>query len=54
MLRGTLAGLGDLVEAQTVRGPALLVIGEVTAAANALPLPLPRTAPTSVPERLAV
>lgn len=32
VLRGTLAGLGRLVEEQAVRGPALLVIGEVTAA----------------------
>ena len=54
VLRGTLAGLGALVEEHAVRGPALLVIGEVTAAANSLPFPLPRTAPTPVPERLAV
>lgn len=54
VLRGTLAGLGALVEEQSVRGPALLVIGEVTAAANALPFPLPRTAPALVSERLAV
>lgn len=54
VLRGTLASLGTLVEDHAVRGPALLVIGEVTAAANALPFQLSRPASTLVPERLAV
>ena len=31
VLRGLLAGLGDLVERENVRSPALIVIGEVTA-----------------------
>lgn len=48
LLRGTLAGLGRLVEEGDVRGPALLVIGEVAAAAEAVPPAFP------VPERLAV
>jgi uroporphyrin-III C-methyltransferase len=35
VLRGLLAGLPDLVEAEAVQSPALIVIGEVTARDNA-------------------
>jgi uroporphyrin-III C-methyltransferase len=35
VLRGLLAGLPDLVEAEAVKSPALIVIGEVTARENA-------------------
>ncbi|AKH42366.1 uroporphyrin-III C-methyltransferase [Altererythrobacter atlanticus] len=35
VLRGVLAGLPDLVEAERVQSPALIVIGEVTGAGNA-------------------
>ncbi len=38
VLRGTLADLGPLVRGHSVTGPALLVIGDVTAATRALPL----------------
>jgi len=48
VLTGTLATLGRVVEEQDVTGPALLVIGDVTAAAAALPTPV------STPERLAI
>ncbi|MDF1794046.1 MAG: siroheme synthase CysG [Thalassobaculaceae bacterium] len=48
VLRGTLATLGRVVEAQGVRGPALLVIGDVTAAVQELPQPF------ALPERVAV
>lgn len=36
VLRGPLAALPDLVEAEQVKSPALIVIGEVTARANAI------------------
>lgn len=52
ILHGTLASLGHVVEKQGVRGPALLVIGDVTAAAAARPHSFAVAGP--LPDRLAV
>lgn len=54
VLPGTLATLGQLVDEHAVRGPALLVIGDVTAAVGSLPQVLAASRHDARSERIAV